>query len=81
MVRRHRLLSFDLHTDVHADRSGHGRLIRALVCSERKRESDNSSRIIFIDILLKYQCRGKILLKVMRYNIALLPKNVTNYVT
>ncbi len=27
------------------------------------------------------QCRGKILLKVMRYNIALLPKKVTNYVT
>ncbi len=25
------------------------------------------------------QCRGKLLLKVMRYNIALLPKKVTNY--
>ncbi len=28
-----------------------------------------------------HQCRGKLLLKVMRYNIALLPKKVTNYVT
>ncbi len=27
------------------------------------------------------QCRGKLLLKVMRYNIALLTKKVTNYVT
>ncbi len=27
------------------------------------------------------QCRGKILLKVMRYNIELLRKKVTNYVT
>ncbi len=27
------------------------------------------------------QCRGKLLLKVMRYNIELLPKKVTNYVT
>ncbi len=27
------------------------------------------------------QCRGKLLLKVMRYNIALLPKKVTNYIT
>ncbi len=27
------------------------------------------------------QCRGKLLLKVMRYNIALLSKKVTNYVT
>ncbi len=27
------------------------------------------------------QCWGKLLLKVMRYNIALLPKKVTNYVT
>ncbi len=26
-------------------------------------------------------CRGKLLLKVMRYNIALLPKKVTNNVT
>ncbi len=25
------------------------------------------------------QCRGKLLLKVMHYNIALLPKKVTNY--
>ncbi len=27
------------------------------------------------------QCWGKLLLKVMHYNIALLPKKVTNYVT
>ncbi len=27
------------------------------------------------------QCRGKLLLKVMRYNIALVAKKVTNYVT
>ncbi len=27
------------------------------------------------------QCWGKLLLKVMRYNIAILPKKVTNYVT
>ncbi len=27
------------------------------------------------------QCWGKLLLKVMRYNIALLPKIVSNYVT
>ncbi len=33
---------------------------------------------------LKYvdcQCWGKLLLKVMHYNIALLPKKVTNYIT
>ncbi len=28
-----------------------------------------------------WQCWGKLLLKVMHYNIASLPKNVTNYVT
>ncbi len=28
-----------------------------------------------------HQCWGKLLLKVMRYNVALLPKKVTNYVT
>ncbi len=28
-----------------------------------------------------YQCWGKLLLKVMHYNIALLPKKVTNFVT
>ncbi len=28
-----------------------------------------------------HQCWGKLLLKVMHYNIALLPKKVTNYVT
>ncbi len=27
------------------------------------------------------QCWGKLLLKVMHYNIALLPKKVTNYIT
>ncbi len=27
------------------------------------------------------QCWGKLLLKVMHYNIVLLPKKVTNYVT
>ncbi len=32
-------------------------------------------------ILTQGQCWGKLLLKVMRYNIALLPKKVTNYVT
>ncbi len=31
--------------------------------------------------LLDIQCWGKLLLKVMHYNIALLPKKVTNYVT
>lgn len=34
VIRRHRLLSFDLHVDVHADGSRHGRLVRALVCAE-----------------------------------------------
>ncbi len=34
--------------------------------------SDNSNH---------HQCRGNLLLKVMHYNIALLPKKVTNYVT
>ncbi len=29
----------------------------------------------------RHQCWGKLLLKVMHYNIALLPKKVTNYVT
>ncbi len=29
----------------------------------------------------EHQCRGKILFKVMHYNIALLPIKVTNYVT
>ncbi len=33
------------------------------------------------DIVCDYQCRGKLLLKVMHYNIALLPKNVTNYIS
>ncbi len=28
-----------------------------------------------------HQCRGKLILTVMHYNIALLPKKVTNYVT
>ncbi len=32
-------------------------------------------------VVYKEQCWGKLLLKVMRYNIALLPKKVTNYVT
>ncbi len=33
---------------------------------------------IYIYKHTQYQCRGKLLLKVMRYNIALLPKKVTN---
>ncbi len=33
------------------------------------------------DFLNEVQCWGKLLLKVMHYNIALLPKKVTNYVT
>ncbi len=33
-------------------------------------------------VLIRYeQCRGKLLLKVMHYNIALLSKKVTDYVT
>ncbi len=33
------------------------------------------------DLMYDDQCWGKLLLKVMQYNIALLPKKVTNYVT
>ncbi len=33
------------------------------------------------EVLRFSQCWGKLLLKVMHYNIALLPKKVTNYVT
>ncbi len=32
-------------------------------------------------VFARNQCWGKLLLKVMHYNIALLPKIVTNYVT
>ncbi len=32
-------------------------------------------------VFARNQCWGKLLLKVMHYNIALLPKKVTNYVT
>ncbi len=32
-------------------------------------------------MILHHQCWGKLLLKVMHYNIALLSKKVTNYVT
>ncbi len=32
-------------------------------------------------VLDNRQCWGKLLLKVMHYNIALLPKKITNYVT
>ncbi len=33
-----------------------------------------------IQITTRYQCWGKLLLKVVHYNIALLPEKVTNYV-
>ncbi len=33
------------------------------------------------ECLLYEQCWGKLLLKAMHYNIALLPKKVTNYIT
>lgn len=36
VIRRDRLLSFDLHVNVHADGSRHGRFVRALVCVERR---------------------------------------------
>ncbi len=36
--------------------------------------------ITIIQVIHK-QCWGKLLLKVMHYNIVLLPKKVTNYVT
>ncbi len=36
---------------------------------------------MYIYIYIYIQCWGKLLLKVMHYNIALLPKKVTNYVT
>ncbi len=35
----------------------------------------------FSSFNVRDQCWGKLLLKVMHYNIALLPKKVTNYVT
>ncbi len=34
-----------------------------------------------LSLMNHHQCWGKLLLKVMHYNIALLPKKVTNYVT
>ncbi len=37
--------------------------------------------INYIRIINYVQCWGKLLLKVMHHNIALLPKKVTNYVT
>ncbi len=36
---------------------------------------------IWVICICYRQCWGKLLLKVMHYNIALLPKKVTNYVT
>ncbi len=43
----------------------------------------NNGKILYYLISLHdcVQCRGKLLLKVIHYNIALLPKKVTNYVT
>ncbi len=35
----------------------------------------------FVFLYIDNQCWGKLLLKVMHYNIALLPKKVTNYIT
>ncbi len=57
-------------------RSGHTRVsvskaLRATTVRSVKR------RILFSN----HQCWGTLLLKVMHYNVALLPKKVTNYVT
>lgn len=35
MIRRNRLLSFDFYINVHADGSGHGRFVRALICIQQ----------------------------------------------
>ncbi len=51
-----------------------------------KKNTVNSQKKTFTMLLgvkccIYEQCWGKLLLKVMHYNIALLPKKVTNYVT
>ncbi len=50
-----------------------------LVLKYRKQDKADSGR--FYIFVTSDQCWGKLLLKVMHYNIALLPKKVTNYVT
>ncbi len=42
---------------------------------------EKSASVLLTAQYTVYQCRGKLLLKVMHYNIALLHKKVTNYVT
>ncbi len=37
--------------------------------------------VVLLQVRSHGQCWGKLLLKVMHYNIELLPKKVTNYVT
>lgn len=39
-----RLLSFDLYINVHADGSGHGRFVRALVCGEHRDTQQHGHR-------------------------------------
>ncbi len=43
-------------------------------------DANCNSKILIVNVWYK-QCWGKLLLKVMHYNIASLPKKVTNYVT
>ncbi len=46
--------------------------LRSFFLAKQKLYQDSGAHI---------QCWGKLLLKVMHYNIALLPKKVTNYIT
>ncbi len=44
-------------------------------------DSDKNHNHDYFDQYCNHQCWGKLFLKVMHYNIALLPKKVTNYIT
>ncbi len=58
------------------------RLVLMFYYAVEKYDSSHFQVQFSIKINISYkQCRGKILLKVMRYNIALLSKKVTNYDT
>ncbi len=51
------------------------------VLMEKVKSCSASFQLRITAVTTHYQCWGKLLLKVMHYNIALLPKKVTNYIT